>query len=152
MRSSQPNVHRLGVLLLVMGLSLIGSPRSGQCQGSTKQGPPRLVSIINLIAHPETYNGQQIAVQGYATVGFENNFLYQNPYDAQTFAISNALPLEITKDEMTQWRKFDHQPVRVEGTFFVPDPKKGSWFPPNGSITKITLLEWLYRAGWAQQN
>lgn len=103
-----------------------------------------LISEISLIANPARYDGKHVVVEGYLTVGFEDTFLWLSPYDAQVFAISNALALAFTKDQMKQWRMFDHQPVQIDGTFWFP--KVGSFGPcPNGALIKVKGVSSLLR-------
>jgi hypothetical protein len=141
--------ERLRFRRIILGLSLwlaasLGGS-AGICraeQASGKPPPGEFVSLIALIANPEKYIGKQVRVDGYATVGFENNFLYLNPYDAQVFNTCNAVRLYLTAEQSKRWHHIDHNPVEVAGTFACPGCGTyvlGGFSPcPYGLITKIT--------------
>ena len=129
-------------LALSLG-GIVGTSRAEQA--SEKRPLGQFVSLIALIANPEKYIGKQVRVDGYGTVGFEKNFLYLNPYDAQVFNTCNAVRLYLTMEQSKQWQHIDHNPVEVDGTFSCPgccSYPPGTLLPcPYGLITKITSFE-----------
>ncbi|HUY26789.1 MAG TPA: hypothetical protein VMV27_05170 [Candidatus Binataceae bacterium] len=106
--------------------------------------PLPVVPLIALIAQPQKYDGKRIVVTGFATMGFENTYLFLSPYDADEFT-NNALLLDfrsVDKSRFQRWsRELDHKTVEVEGTFYLP--KNAAFWTgyPNGIITKITSMQ-----------
>jgi hypothetical protein len=108
------------------------------------------VSIIGLIATPNTYQGRTVLVTGYLTIGFEDNVLYLNRDDAVNGNSKNGVwigygkPVE-SPDQLKEYdayyarlRPFNKGYVTLEGIF---DGKAtGHLDCCSGELTSITRI------------
>ena len=98
-----------------------------------KQEPYIDVSIIQLIANPEKYDGKRIKVAGYVNLEFEGTALYLGREDFEHGLLKNALWLEMKSDRGGTFHK---EFVSMIGTF---DMKiKGHFGSYSGCIKSIT--------------
>jgi len=79
------------------------------------------VSIINLIANPDKYDGKVVRVQGIGNIEFEGNALYLSTEDYEVMNGMNAIglvpdygQLNATEADLTA---LNGQPVLIEGVF-----------------------------------
>lgn len=103
------------------------------------------VSLINLIATPERYDGKLVFVTGYASIGLENMSLCPFKHTAST---KDCIWLNIdsgpyaTDEDMRRynakekvWEKFNGKIVSIRGTFDKKDTRHlGMW---SGAIKDI---------------
>ena len=78
---------------------------------------PIEVSIIRLIANPQSYNGRYVRVTGFVTIRFEGNVVFLHEEDYRHFLTKNALWLEIRRGERHTYIEGDQKYVLIEGTF-----------------------------------
>lgn len=102
-----------------------------------KQLPP-LVSIIQLIANPEKYDGKTITVIGFMTVAFESDMLYLSHEDFQHAILPNALWFERNPQIMADSEKLDMNYVEVVGTFTTSPLGFGLARPGAGGIKNVS--------------
>lgn len=117
---------------LILAVAVAGTPGA-----SGAQDQPTSVSIIQLLATPERYEGRLIRVQGVAHFAFEESALYLHREDADCMNSSNGLWLRTAaRDGLSD--AF----VIVEGWFTAKEHGHlGAW---PGEIKNISRLE---RAG-----
>jgi hypothetical protein len=95
------------------------------------QDRPRLVSLIQLIANPEQFDGTLVSAQGYLVrVGGDHDitahFLYLHKEDADN-QLGNSI-LVVANDQMRRdQEKIDHMYVRLIGTFRAVPAANGSY-------------------------
>ncbi|HEX3945684.1 MAG TPA: hypothetical protein VHW69_16525 [Rhizomicrobium sp.] len=81
--------------------------------------PPNVVSMIDLLANKEKFNGKLVQVSGFLSWQFEDHALYldENAY-SHTFT-ENALWIEPDGTERMSFEKYDRHPGYVIGVFSV---------------------------------
>ncbi|VTR93908.1 Uncharacterized protein OS=Arenimonas oryziterrae DSM 21050 = YC6267 GN=N789_05560 PE=4 SV=1 [Gemmata massiliana] len=81
--------------------------------------PPILLSLINLIASPERYDGKQVAVEGFLSLELDGTYLFLHREDWEYGLFQNACWVSIRYGELTLERakQLHHQYVRLEATF-----------------------------------
>jgi hypothetical protein len=96
------------------------------------------ISIIQLIANPEKYNGQTVTVTGFMTIAFESDFLYLSYEDYQHAIVSNAVWFERNPHIIADSEKLDMNYVEVVGTFTTDTIGFGLGRPGVGGIKTIS--------------
>lgn len=100
------------------------------------------LSLINLIATPEKYNGQMVSVIGFVKLQYEGNALYLSK-DDYGFVRKNALwlSLDLKKleiDEKTLEDEFTGKQVQVIGIFNMNN--KGHFGLYSGAIDNVSCI------------
>ena len=95
------------------------------------------VSIINLIATAEKYQGKQVRLIGYVVLGFENKSIFISDVHAKHSILSNALWMDIELNENN--RIFDNRYCIVEGVF--DSLSRGHLNMYSGTITDIKRID-----------
>jgi hypothetical protein len=101
----------------------------------SKAEQPVDVSLIQLIANPEKFDGKHIRVIGFLRIEFEGNALYLHREDYQIGLLKNAIWVDVTPEMEKQSSKLDKQYVLLEGIFSANE--KGHWGSFSGSIKRI---------------
>ena len=91
------------------------------------------VSLIQLIATPEKFDGHLVAVCGYMDMGREGDLLYLHQVDSENAVLSNAV--WVRRTETMNKSLLNHRYVIVIGVFKV-SYKEQLGSPPNG-ITDV---------------
>jgi hypothetical protein len=121
----------LPLLLLLSALVVIPS----------KAGPPLQVSLIQLIANPEKYDGKDISVLGFLRIEFEGNALYFHREDYEIGLLKNAIWVDVTPEMKKDQSKFSMHYVLIEGTFSASE--RGHMGAFSGSIKHINrVMPW----------
>lgn len=96
------------------------------------------ISLINLIADPEKYNGRLIRVEGFLNIEFEGTAIYFHKEDCDLGICENAIWMDLSKADITssRFQSLNKKYVLLEGTF--ESSNKGHFGRYNGTITKIT--------------
>ena len=81
------------------------------------QEPPQRVSLIQLIAAPEKYEGKLVALTGYVHLEFEGNGIYLHKDDYQYGLHKNGLWLNASKCESRSKKNFTDGYAYVIGRF-----------------------------------
>lgn len=105
---------------------------------SQSDGP---LSLIQLIANPEKYDGKRVQVVGFLRLEFEGNALYLHEDDYKNGIYGNAIGIGVTKE--SKWSKDDvnMRYVMVVGTFSA-----GKSNLHTGTIVKIiNVVPWPVR-------
>jgi hypothetical protein len=107
------------------------------CSSETATAPasPSVVSVIQLIATPEKFDGKLISVIGFLRLEHEGYLLYLGKEDYDNVVLANALWVDAT-EEMGQNRvKLELKYVKIVGTFRARHEKRNLFSP--GGITDI---------------
>jgi len=100
---------------------------------------PRDVSLVQLIANPDSFDGRPIRVVGYLTIEFENTELYLHREDAEQALYKNGVWADLGRAETKKYSTMNKKYVVVEGVF---DSKQlGHMGSTSGTIAKIHRLE-----------
>jgi hypothetical protein len=96
-----------------------------------------LVSLLELVDHPDRYHGQRIRVVGFATLEFEGKAIYVSKADFERAHTKKALwlDIELTPDVRKKTRHY----VEVEGVLTTDN--QGHLRMYSGAIEKIDKLE-----------
>lgn len=116
------------VLLLIFGLA-----------GSASATPPTDVSIVQLIANPERYDGQQVRVIGFLRLEFEGNAIYLHREDYERSILQNSIWIDLTDSQENSAAKLNNSYVLVEGKFDVR--QKGHFGMWPGSLQQVRRLD-----------
>ena len=129
--------RRLVPVALTLLLAVTSGLGSGASSSSAAEDPLGL-SLVQLIANPDRYEGKRVRVKGYCHLEFEEQSLYLHREDADLMNTSNAVWLELEASDVDQ-AKPNEQFVLVEGIFTGKSRGHlGAW---SGTIRDITRLE-----------
>ncbi|MFC1855053.1 hypothetical protein ACFL2A_00740 [Thermodesulfobacteriota bacterium] len=103
-------------IIVIFVLLIVGVSSSALCKGGGLKKYPKYVSIINLIATPEKYDGAKVNVTGYALLTDEETMgIYLTESCAKHFIFKNAISL-------------DDSYKNAETVFFMGSPKTPKLF------------------------
>jgi hypothetical protein len=109
-------------------------------QSSIDISDPTDVSLINLIATPEKYQGKIVRVVGYLNLEFEGNAIYIHKEDYEHALLKNAIWIDLSREEEGKNTKtFNKKYVILVGVFDMNDNGHMSLF--SGTIGKISRLD-----------
>ena len=97
------------------------------------------VSMIQLIANPQQYDGKPIRVIAFLHLEFEGNALYLHREDFDKSVLSNAVWISLDDQTIRTSKKFSGGYVLVEGIFNAKD--QGHLGSFSGSIQQVTRLQ-----------
>ena len=106
---------------------------------------PFEVSIIQLLANPEKYDGKSVILIGYARIEFEGDSIYLQSEDAKNWLVFNALWLNIPKEIREQRDKYNDKYVVISGKFNAKNHGHMNLFK-GGAIENIESFT-LWRGG-----
>lgn len=114
----------------------------------TEEKPSAIeVSLIQLIATPERFDGKRVIVIGVYKLDFESFALYLNEADAKHFIQANSVALGVFKigfnntKSKDEWDKLNNSYVRVVGTFrHAPSGHMNLWASELTGISSITPI------------
>lgn len=98
----------------------------------------RDISVIQLIATPERFDGQRVRVIGYLRLEFEGNALYLHREDYENRIWKNGVAMDLTDAQLNKAAKINNGYVMVEGTFSAS--RKGHLELFQGSLHDISRL------------
>lgn len=129
--------------LVVTLASCQSSP--GQQQGADErsgetQTRVRDVSLIRLLANPESFRGEVVRVKGFGVIEFEYNAVMLSEGDASHGILKNGIWLRLSPDEFEQYSKYTRRYLLVEGTF-VPEKDEHYYGTFGGVLEDISRLE-----------
>ena len=97
------------------------------------------VSLAQLIASPQDYDGKVVRVTGFVNLEFEGDAIYAHRDDLKHRTYQNGLWIDVNDDIQKKKADFDQKYVVVEGTFNAEwKGHMGLW---SGSIQKISRFE-----------
>jgi hypothetical protein len=110
----------------------------GPNEVSVRLEPFRLVSLIHLLAAPDEYDGLPVAVDGFCSIGFEDDALYLHREDWLYSVTSNALWIEATPPVVDE--RYDKKRVTIFGVF-VSDTRAGLYGGGIRSIDRVAMFK-----------
>jgi len=119
--------HIVVVMLLFVSLS--------SSKANTPPASPAVVSVIQLIATPEKFDGKLISVIGFLRLEHEGYLLYLSKNDYDNVVLANALWVDATEDMGKNREKLELRYVKLVGTFRAGHEKRNLYSP--GGITDI---------------
>ena len=106
------------------------------CSVSQPSHAAESVSLIQLIANPNDYDGKFVSVIGFVSLEFEGKAVYLHQDDYKHGIWKNGLWIDVTDDILRKRRTFDQKYVLVEGMFNAKGKGHlGLW---SGTIETIT--------------
>lgn len=120
------------LLLLLLALAL-----SGVLQLSAEE--PLDISMINLVAAPQQFDGKLVRVRGYLNIEFENIELYLHKEDCVQGLTKNGVWLDLNKDARKKFDSSKLHYVFVEGV--VDSSHFGHMGATSATLTKIQRIE-----------
>jgi len=129
-------------LLLASAVSgaIIFNASAHAADGAKRSWPhnPLRVSIVQLIAHPDDYDGEYIQVMGFYRSEFEGTSVYLHKEDYEQHLYKNGL--WVSRDEISADLKY----AVIEGRFEAKSQgHMGLW---SGTIRDVTRLEPMFHA------
>lgn len=106
---------------------------------AAKARSPLDVSMIQLIANPQQFNGRQVRLIAYLRLEFEGDALYLHREDFTRGMTSNALWIALDDKQLKASRTLNNGYVLVEGVFSSTD--KGHLGMFSGAIDQVTRLQ-----------
>lgn len=102
------------------------------------------VSIIQLIANPELFDGQDVRVIGFLHLEFEGDAVYLHRDDFDRSVFKNSVALNLNGSQEKTWRKLNNRYVIIEARF--SSTAKGHFDLHSGSLHNIArLVDWPVR-------
>lgn len=107
------------------------------CSSETATAPtrPPVVSIVQLIATPEKFDGKLVSVIGFLRLEHEGYLLYLGKEDYDNVVLANALWVDATEEMGKNREKLELKYVKIVGTFRAGHEKRNLFSP--GGITDI---------------
>lgn len=106
---------------------------------SAESSERKNVSMIQLIANPQQYDGKPIRVMAFLHLEFEGNALYLHREDFDKSLLSNAVWISLDDQKIRTSKKLSGGYVLVEGIFNAKD--QGHLGSFSGSIQQVTRLQ-----------
>jgi hypothetical protein len=106
---------------------------------SAESGELKDVSMIQLIANPQQFDGEPIRVMAFLNLEFEGNALYLHREDFDKSLLSNAVWISLDDQQIRMAKKFSGGYVVVEGIFSAKD--RGHLGIFSGSIQQVTRIQ-----------
>ena len=104
---------------------------------------PIEVSMIQLIANPEKFDGKKVILTGFMNLEFEGNALYFHRDDFVYGQMKNGLGLTLSEQGTKSASRWSKNYVRVEGVFNAREA--GHFGMYSGSIEQVTRITGLGR-------
>ena len=96
------------------------------------------ISIVQLIANPDAFNGKKVCVIGYAIIEFEGNAIFLSEESAEHGVFKNSLSLSVNTEK---YEKFSEKYCIIEGIF--DSALKRHWGGSSGGLKDIVKFnEW----------
>ncbi len=111
---------------------------------SARSAEVRKVSMIQLIANPEKYEGARVRIKAFLNLEFEGNALYLHREDFEKSIAENAIWIELTDKQLLASTRLSGGYTLVEGTFSAKE--RGHFGMFSGSIRQVTRIQ-----GWERQ-
>jgi hypothetical protein len=125
----------IGAALIALGFGAI-SARVSTMNASPNVQQATRVSLVQLIANPQDYDGKFVRVIGFVSVEFEGTAVYLHQDDYKYAITQNGLWLDI---EPQRNKKVDQRYVLIEGTFDANHNGHKGLF--SGSIKDIKRMQ-----------
>ena len=102
------------------------------------------VEMEHLISTPSKFDGRRIRTIGAATIGFEDDAIFQTKEHAEKRNFSNAILIRLPSDSFSPWPEFQHlagKYVLIEGVFRKPRPDEGILWSKISEVTRLYAVE-----------
>ena len=109
-----------------------------------KAEQPINVTLVQLIANPEKFDGKLIRVIGFLEIEFEGNVLYLHREDYENALLGNGIWVDVTPEMTKNSKSLSKNYVLLEGVFSARE--RGHLDMWSGSLKNIRRAE-LWRAG-----
>ena len=106
------------------------------CISARGQQQPLDVSIIQLIARPQDYDGKFVRLIGFVNLEFEGTVICLHEEDCRHSIMNNCLWLDATDEILRKRSDYHRKYVLIEGIFSAKD--KGHLGAYQGSIQRIS--------------
>lgn len=104
-----------------------------------KAEEPVNVTMVQLIANPQKFDGKLIQVIGFLRLEFEGNVLYLHREDYEYAILGDGIWVNVTPEIMKQSRTLNLKYVLLEGSFSSNERgHMGMW---SGTVTRIRRAE-----------
>jgi hypothetical protein len=123
-------VRTLGILLICATV-LIAPIRA-------EDKPIKWISLIKLIATPDSYNGKVIGTEGFLCLREEQNILYLHDEDYRHLLIKNGVALILEPEQIRAMSDNNYHYVRIVGVFDAYGP--GSHLA-SGALRNVERIE-----------
>jgi hypothetical protein len=128
-----------GAVLMLAALVTASSAIGAQAPRPRNPQVVSDVSLMQLIATPERFNGRPVRVIGFCWLEFEGNSLYLHREDFDQGITRNAVWLDLGSPVPARYMELKGKYVVVEGTF--SSSERGHFGMFGGSIKAIRRLE-----------
>jgi hypothetical protein len=111
------------ILLLVLSVTTraqvtLGTASVSGCDGSAAtKCTPRVMSLVQLLATPERYDGKRVRVVGFVHLEFESDAVYLHREDFERALRSNSMAVGFRPDVYKRGATFNDRYVLLEGIF-----------------------------------
>lgn len=123
---------------LVIGAAAVLAVSAPAIVAGQQQKPVR-VSLVQLVATPERYDGKQVSVVGFLVFGFEGDGLYLHKEDYDNGIDANAVRVDRTQDMSRDLEKLNRNYVQIVGAFRQEGSPFG--FASEGHIVNVQKCE-----------
>ena len=107
--------------------------------GRVKAEEPVDVTLVQLIANPQQFDGKLIRVIGFLRLEFEGNVLYLHREDYENAILGDGIWVDVTPEIKKRSKTLNMNYVLLEGIFSSHDRgHMGMW---SGAILKISRAE-----------
>lgn len=97
------------------------------------------VSLTQLIANPEQFNGKDVRVIGFLYLEFEGDAVYSHRDDYEYSIHKNSVAIDLSESQIRSWQKLSSGYVIVQGRFNSVD--QGHFGARSGSLQNIIRLD-----------
>jgi len=98
-------------------LAILALSKSGSAQAPHAEPPA--VSIVQLLASPDKYDGKRVAAFGFLTIGQENNNLYFGKTDYDNDLLVNSIWIGLSNEMLKRIGELNMKYVRIVGVFHL---------------------------------
>jgi hypothetical protein len=105
------NLRRSAIIAAWLLVPIVGAQESSR--------PPTRVSLLQLIATPERFNGQLVSVMGFLDMSREGDLLYVHQADSENVISANAIWVRRTEQVGRDREQLNMKYVKVVGTFRI---------------------------------
>lgn len=105
------------------------------CATSPRPFNEPLLSVADLLASGDRYQGKTVYVEGFANAGTKSNALCPDPVPSEKDCVALHIDFGSSESARVQWQALDGRPVEVKGVFNKP----------NGALENVTgawLEDW----------
>lgn len=121
--------------LLLLAAVLLAS----RAMGADVVDKPQAVSLVQLLASPEKYDGKRVTVIAFLRLTLEGNVLFAHKDDYDNFISSDAIWVDPSPEMITDKDELNLKYVRIEGTFRSGQRGRSTGVGGIGDITRYSM-------------